>query len=60
MKRKQQHEKEEAEGKKNPVGEKSYISPPSGMEAEQTGCQHDGAEEVSDQVHNRVEKTFQT
>jgi hypothetical protein len=53
MKRKQQHEKEEAEGRKNSVGERSYTSVPSGMEAGQTDCQHGGTEEVSDQVHSR-------
>lgn len=53
MKQKQQHEKvAEAEGRKNPVGERSYTSVSSSMEAEQTDCQHDGTEEVSDQVHN--------
>lgn len=54
MKRKQHYEKEEAEGRKNPVGERSNTSAPSGMEAPgisgQTDCQHDGTEEVSDQV----------
>jgi hypothetical protein len=62
MKRKQHHEKQEAERKKNPVGEKSCTSSLSGMEAHgisgQTDCQHDGTEEVSDQVHNRVETTL--
>lgn len=52
MKRKQQSEKKEVEGRKNPVGERSYTSVPSSTEAEQTNCQHDGTEEVSDQVHN--------
>ncbi|PNF31407.1 U3 small nucleolar RNA-associated protein 6-like protein [Cryptotermes secundus] len=50
MKRKQQREKKEVEGRKNPVGERSYTSVPSSTEEEQTHCQHDGTEEVSDQV----------
>jgi hypothetical protein len=50
--KRKQHEKAGAEGGKNPVGERSYTSVPTSMEAEQTDCQHDGTEQVSDQVHS--------
>jgi hypothetical protein len=62
MMRKQRHEKEEVEGRRTPVGERKYATAPLGLEAPgisgQPNCQHDGTEEVSDQVHNREEMTF--
>jgi hypothetical protein len=59
-KRKQKQKKEKAERRKNRVRERNDTSAPSDMEtsgiSEQTNCQHDETEEVSDQVHNKSGK----
>jgi hypothetical protein len=60
MKRKQQHDKEKAEEKKNAADEGSNTTP-SNKEAQvmlgQIDGQQQGTEEVSDQVCDRVKKT---
>jgi hypothetical protein len=62
MKRKQQREKEDADGEKNAAGEGSSTIAPSKKEMQgmsgQTDGQKQGAEEVADQVYNKAQSTF--
>jgi hypothetical protein len=62
MKRKQQHEKLEAEEKKNTTGEGSSTNALSKKEVEGISAQADdqqqGTGEVSDKVYNKVQKTI--